>query len=280
LAGRVPVKYDLSNGEIKSGDLLAVSDTEPGKVMKAIGTGWVVGRALEDSNTDKEMVMMFVSLTWYTGEAESLAFDTNAPADIEALKSGLEQILEIQNTDTGKKRAVFFSDMNVMGNMTANSFSTLGQISAGFLTIDGTNDSISVLGGGDLKLQNGINPGNIDAFNGALVLTSDGGIIAKADITANTIAAKNFTVLGAQDVTQDASVGEGIITAGTTEIVITNTNVKPGSKVFVTATTDTNDNTLVVSNKLDGSFKVTIKRAFYVDIKFDYWVLGVQEASQ
>ncbi|MDF1498790.1 MAG: carbohydrate binding domain-containing protein, partial [Patescibacteria group bacterium] len=46
LAGRVPAKVNLENGEIEIGDFLT-SSSVPGVAMKATGTGRVVGRALE-----------------------------------------------------------------------------------------------------------------------------------------------------------------------------------------------------------------------------------------
>lgn len=95
------------------------------------------------------------------------------------------------------------------------------------------------------------------------------------------VAARNFSVLGTQDPEQSASIGEGVITAGTIEVTIMNTNVRPTSKVFVTATTDTGVNNLIVANKIDGAFVVKIKQAMLTDVKFDYWIVGVkQEASQ
>jgi hypothetical protein len=251
--------------------------------MKATETGWIVGRALEDAASDDSgMIMMSVNLTWYTGETETLALDTSTPVDIEALKTGLEQILEVRDTDDGKKQAIFFSDMNVTGEVTADSLNTLGQITAGFLTIDSDNNSISVLGGGDLKLQNGINSGNIDAFNGALVMTTSGGIIAKGEISSDTVVARKVAVLGESTVAENSTsadgstIGEETLGAGLLEVTIDNANVNPDSKIFITPTTGTGGKALIVKQKDNGSFTVSIDSAHSEDIDFDYWIVEVR----
>ncbi|HQI74764.1 MAG TPA: hypothetical protein PLY37_02810, partial [Candidatus Pacearchaeota archaeon] len=64
LAGRIPVKVNLNNGEIKAGDYLTSSDI-PGIAMKATKAGKVLGIALEDfSQNDfdsgKNKIIMFV----------------------------------------------------------------------------------------------------------------------------------------------------------------------------------------------------------------------------
>ncbi|MBP6891067.1 hypothetical protein KBC01_01845, partial [Candidatus Parcubacteria bacterium] len=64
LAGRIPVKINLNNGEIKAGDYLTSSDI-PGIAMKATKAGKVLGIALEDfSQSDfdsgKNKIIMFV----------------------------------------------------------------------------------------------------------------------------------------------------------------------------------------------------------------------------
>jgi len=59
--GRVPVKISSSSEEIKIGDYLT-SSTDVGKATKAIESGYVIGKALENWSpaSGKEMVMVFV----------------------------------------------------------------------------------------------------------------------------------------------------------------------------------------------------------------------------
>jgi hypothetical protein len=60
LAGRVPVKVTSENGEVKRGDYLTVSNTMPGYAMKLTQTGRVIGRALSDSVSGRDKVMMYI----------------------------------------------------------------------------------------------------------------------------------------------------------------------------------------------------------------------------
>ncbi|MBM3204615.1 hypothetical protein FJZ48_01380, partial [Candidatus Uhrbacteria bacterium] len=66
LTGRVPVKVSMQNGPIKIGDLLALSST-PGIATKAKGPGMVLGRALEDADTDGK-IEVFIKVGFDVGE--------------------------------------------------------------------------------------------------------------------------------------------------------------------------------------------------------------------
>jgi len=68
LTGRVPVKINSSNGNIKTGDYIT-SSSVPGVGMKATKPGIIIGKALQDySNIDPsatEKIMVFVNLSYY-----------------------------------------------------------------------------------------------------------------------------------------------------------------------------------------------------------------------
>ncbi|MEK7581360.1 MAG: hypothetical protein AAB512_03685 [Patescibacteria group bacterium] len=81
LAGRVPTKVNLENGEIKAGDPITSSNT-PGVGMKATQAGRVIGIALEDLPSTinqrpqpeagrplDETITVFVNPSWYTGQS-------------------------------------------------------------------------------------------------------------------------------------------------------------------------------------------------------------------
>ncbi|EKE00294.1 MAG: hypothetical protein ACD_22C00052G0002 [uncultured bacterium] len=73
------------------------------------------------------------------------------------------------------------------------------------------------------------------------------------------------------------SVGNGTILKGQTQLVIDNTLIKAGSKVFVTATSSTGGQALIVKEKLDGvSFTVELDRPVAEDVAFDWWVVNVE----
>ena len=201
---------------------------------------------------------------------------------ISQLISNLKNILTI-DTVGGESTATFLSDMTVIGDATVNNLTSLGEINAGLLKIDAIDNSINVIGGGTLKLQDSVLGGNIEAFGGKLVMTDDGGIVAQGTIKAKQVTAEDFAVLGETTLQQetldplvDSTVGDGTILAGDTEIIIDNLKVKPDSKIFITPVTSTDGEVLVVEEKLDGSFRVVIKNAIATDIKFDYWIVKVE----
>ncbi len=69
LAGRVPVKVNLENGVIKTGDPIT-SSSIAGVGMKATQAGRVIGIALEDySASSQGSITVFVNPSWYTGTA-------------------------------------------------------------------------------------------------------------------------------------------------------------------------------------------------------------------
>jgi hypothetical protein len=96
LVGRVPVKVSTENGSIKTGDYLT-SASIPGYAMRALQSGRVIGKALEDldesaltecptpgagANPQAKCgtVMMFVNLTDYHGESIKVAMAQASPS--------------------------------------------------------------------------------------------------------------------------------------------------------------------------------------------------------
>ena len=68
LAGRVPVKVSTENGPIEPGDNLALSDTKPGVVAKALKAGNIVGQSLgRYFETEDGKVSMFVNNSYQNG---------------------------------------------------------------------------------------------------------------------------------------------------------------------------------------------------------------------
>jgi hypothetical protein len=114
LIGRVPVKVSTENGPIKIGDYLTVSSI-PGYAMKATLAGHVIGKALENLNTDNlencpvdnngserkcGKVMMFVNLVDYNGISIDKAIEDWA----QGTSTQSSDILSFL-TDTKEKRA-------------------------------------------------------------------------------------------------------------------------------------------------------------------------------
>jgi hypothetical protein len=69
LSGRVPMKVTLENGPIKKGDLLTPSST-PGKAMKAIKAGVIIGQSMTDYDGSMPLgyVVAFIKNTYAHGE--------------------------------------------------------------------------------------------------------------------------------------------------------------------------------------------------------------------
>ncbi|MBU2524649.1 hypothetical protein KKG71_05670, partial [Patescibacteria group bacterium] len=75
LAGRVPVKVSLENGAINRGDYLTMSKKIPGAAAKLIGSGQVIGIALQSYNGSSlgkiyetqpnDQVMTFINLFYH-----------------------------------------------------------------------------------------------------------------------------------------------------------------------------------------------------------------------
>jgi hypothetical protein len=303
LSGRVPVKVDSTNGDIKAGDLLAASTYQSGKAMKATAKGWVIGRALQDADSDTDTVMVFVNLSYYTGDmiAESVN-DIFAQTDNIDVPTTLEEALTISADENGRTEIALFGNFNVTGEVVSTTMTALSEIRAGFIKIDAEDNSITTTDGSDLKLQTNAIAGNVDFFNGELIVTSDGGLIAQGDIEANKVTAKQFAVLGEQTIAEQnvveteeansetneseeestttepalSTVGEGVIEAASKSVTIYNVNTAENSKIFVTATTSTGGSSLIVTNKSQGEFTVEIEEVTADDVKFDYWIVAVE----
>lgn len=212
LAGRVPVKFDRSAGDINPGDLLMVSPTLEGHAVKASGTGWVIGRALEANTNDSETIMMFLSLAWYTG-TDTFSGVTATQNDVLGASISLSDVYSTR-TVGGSERAVISLSTNILGSLTADSITALEGFSTGLTSF--ARNEITTLNGAVLKLQTGYGAGSIEAFNKKLVMTSDGGIIA-----ADTIQAARFAG-------SDESRGS-VFATGTTISVPQNWDVPPAS---------------------------------------------------
>ncbi|MFH1232470.1 MAG: hypothetical protein V1651_01225, partial [Patescibacteria group bacterium] len=68
LAGRVPVKVSIENGEIKIGDFLTSASSTPGVAMKVTKSGTIIGMALESyKSTEIGKIVVFVNPHWVFG---------------------------------------------------------------------------------------------------------------------------------------------------------------------------------------------------------------------
>ncbi len=68
LKGRVPVKIAPDSTPITAGDYLTSSSTFPGYAQKATKQGTMIGKALDDWNSEKKAIMVFVNTAWAVPE--------------------------------------------------------------------------------------------------------------------------------------------------------------------------------------------------------------------
>ena len=242
-----------------------------------------------------------------------------------SISEDLEAVKIDKNTD-------IYKDLNVLGRTTLSDLYLTGRANFGFLVIDGLSceassaqrlasselnaerstlnancgASISTLGT-DLYLQNSPLSGNLDLFDGKVVITNNGDLTTIGTLTAKKIRTNELTVgkvlvatdsaeLMADSVQRTASssaeatpsaerltlnarpnptIGSGIIIAGQSRVTIANNQVTTGSKIFVTATTKTGGQPLIVSQKLPGvGFKIELETAIENEIKFDFWIIN------
>ena len=75
----------------------------------------------------------------------------------------------------------------------------------------------------------------------------------------------------------NATIGTGTITAGTTELIIANSNVRLGTYVYLTPISNTSNQVLYIKSKQEGAgFTVAINQALTTDIMFNYWLIQTQ----
>ncbi|PIZ62293.1 hypothetical protein COY16_04715 [Candidatus Roizmanbacteria bacterium CG_4_10_14_0_2_um_filter_39_13] len=215
-------------------------------------------------------------------------FGTNVASESARIVSIARRVTE-HEVDFDKK-LIAEDDLTVLGKTNLGDLAVTGDIMSGMLVIGSTDSSINTVVG-PLRLQSGIGAGDIEAFGGKILMTAKGDIEVEGTITAKKVAATKFTVLGiaddikessnsatlsAQLLSQQASIGQSTILAGTKEIIIENIHIDANSKIFVTPTTSTEGQSLIVFEKSDGRAKIIIDRAVTKNIVFDYWIVGVE----
>ena len=127
-----------------------------------------------------------------------------------------------------------------------------------------------MLRGKALYLQKNL-AGNINLFDGKVVIEPDGKLTVKGTIEAETVTADEFVLRGTS-----SNIGSGIILSGQTKITLLTPATKANSKVFITATTSTGGQTLIVGNKIpDTSFDIYIDNPIGSDIVFDWWIVNL-----
>jgi hypothetical protein len=180
------------------------------------------------------------------------------------------------------------SDMSVSGNTTLNDVTITGTLAAGLIQINPLESSIDVLGASCYNSATEIlnselcttqalyiqkeSAGNVDIFNGKVVIEPNGNLNVEGTVTAKTVETQNLRIDPSTEM-----VGNAAIASGEKSVIIANTNVKSNSKIFVTPTSSTGGQALIVTEKKDGeSFTISVDNIQTQEITFDWWIVEVK----
>jgi len=277
LAGRVPVKVSLDNGEIRPGDALTIG-LDAGKAVKATDSGMIVARALEAFTAEKEAtgqttIIAMVQTTWWQDTIQgSLALNWDTT------DSTVEYLQNADTTITGTQTTEGDSS-NVLGTSTFYNVNVTGDLMVGLMKVDSLNNSIGVVGVAcydtrtDSINQNLCNSqalyiqkelaGGVDIFNGKITFNPNGTVKA-TKIQADVVEAKEFRATG--------NTGATTIKAGTTEIWVPLSTAKADSKVFLTPKSPVAIG--VKEIKSGEGFTLQIDRALGKDLQIDWWLIN------
>jgi len=185
----------LSNAEcVTSNQELVTSNLE---FSPSAGEAGDSNLEIKGSETTACTVSVFTNLSWYDPNHSTLAL-SNTPVDTSSLND-----LRLQT-------------LSVLGASTFTNATVTGRLNVGALSLE--NSSLNVPGG-VLKLQNGYRSGNVDVFNGKIVMKTDGSIEVTGKVTAQQIEANTVTVHNGITVYDEATgnptcvtVREGLVT--------------------------------------------------------------------
>lgn len=151
----------------------------------------------------------------------------------------------------------------ITGKTTVNDLGITGKVTAGLLTINGFNDTFASLNtlSDDLYLQDQ-SLGGVNVLNGKFTIDKNGNVkVLKLNIDDSD--------------SSSSSIGGGKISAGATSVTISTAAVTSKSRIFITPTSETGGQPLIVSVKNPGrGFTVTIDNSFSSNITFDWWVVN------
>ncbi|MFZ2664062.1 MAG: glycine-rich domain-containing protein [Patescibacteria group bacterium] len=184
----------------------------------------------------------------------------------------------------GNDRLVIDSNVNILGDVTLSDLNVMGNVQAGSITIDTIENSINVLGVScynpetdtkdnelctdqTLYLQK-TGSGNLDVFNGKLVIEPDGMVKLDGSIEVTGSIKTEKIIVDTTDYSS-ASAGKAIISKGETSIEIHTSAVTENSVIYVTPERPI----AVGSKKTDiGEFEITIKEPETKDLPVN-WII-------
>jgi len=155
-------------------------------------------------------------------------------------------------------------DLTFGGKTVVKDLGITGKISSGLLAIEGLSDSqtatINTLSN-DLYIQNeGI--GGVNFLSGKVTIDRNGNL-------------KVTKLMVDTSQSSSSSLGSGTISAGNTVLDVQTSAVTQVSKVFITATSETGGQALVVKSKTKGvGFRVVVEKPHASNITFDWFIIN------
>ncbi len=74
---------------------------------------------------------------------------------------------------------------------------------------------------------------------------------------------------------EESSIGGGTILSGSTSLDISSVAVTSKSRIFITPTSETGGQALIVKSKTAGKgFRVIIEKSYSSNITFDWWIVN------
>jgi hypothetical protein len=138
-----------------------------------------------------------------------------------------------------------------------------------------------------------VNQGATESASLLSLQNSTGQRVASVDASGsaqfNSLSTSQLVIAGADNATQSAMVngiittnataGTAVLPAGKTEITIKNPKVTNYTLVYITPTSNTQNNVLYVKSKTDGQFVVGFAFPIDVDTTFNWWVISTQSGN-
>ncbi|MBI4084800.1 MAG: tail fiber domain-containing protein, partial [Candidatus Levybacteria bacterium] len=273
IAGNLLVNNDAFIGNLQAGGIDAKTLILGGKNILDLFT-------TTDSTTSAELrnkvVVLGEKVDTLTSKvdlidqlSQKLASQTAFLTDILSNQLGVGSTsasLEESIASTDMKDGVFSGELTVLGRTTLSDLGVTGNITAGLLTINGLEGSINTIGE-PLKLQP-LGLEKLEIMAGKVEIDTKGNVTTKGEVTAKKINVDTTE-------SQSTALGSGVLKAGQTSVRIETTAVTTNSKVFITATSPTGKQTLIVDSKQPGSsLRVNVEEAFSKDITFDWWIVN------
>jgi hypothetical protein len=296
-------------GGAKNSGKLAVQNSQ-GKEVASIdqdGNATFAGEVRAKNIEEIEQILSEVQLNqnllaqaqdWnYNTATESAVLDTLAVSDLYVTNQGAFNSLSVTNSFTIGADLIISSVGSSPENgnwQVENTLNTLSaplklqslamapiEIMAGLVTID-TDGNVSIAG--DLYVAGKIETTELNLFD------TEGNVVSSLNASGSAnfvnVSASQLVISGSTEatnsaiingvITTDSSVGSGTVKAGLNEITIINPNITDQTLVYITPTSNTQNNVLYVKKKEAGYFKVGFTDPLLIDVSFNWWIVGVE----